>query len=147
MQAANVMVALEGDLGNTVPKYGVTPAEVAVLRAIHGDEAVFDIEPLDDEIEITSRIERDRLLQVYGKFVGGRDVSPVSELFPGVAARLFESFDELDLDDSFFKPAARVRAKPVDLPKAAEKAKRGKAKAAPEPEEADIEEMHDNVLG
>jgi len=46
-------------------------------------------------------------------------------LFPGAAARLFETLDELELDPSFYK--ATERAKP-------------KAKASPEADEVEVEE-------
>jgi hypothetical protein len=131
MQTADIMLALGGNLGQTVQKFGVTPAEVAVLREIHGEAAVFDIQPLDEEVERSSREERARLLMIYGKPPGSNEISAVDFLFPGAAARLFEGFDELDLDDSFYK--ATDRAKPTKS-----KAKAKKAKE-PEPEEVEDE--------
>lgn len=130
MQIADIMLALGGNLGHTVQKFGVTPAEVAVLREIHGEAAVFDIQPLDDEVERSSKEERSRLLMIYGKPPGSQEISAVDFLFPGAAARLFEDFAELELDDSFYK--ATDRAKPT-------KAK-GKAKKAKEPEPEEVED-------
>lgn len=113
MEKGNALVALGGDSGNTVPKYDVTPAEVAVLRVIHGDDAVFDIEKTG-KIDRTNRQELSRLTEVYGqRQPNGNSAAPaVSALFPGAAARVFESFDELELDESLFKPVRR------DTPKA-----------------------------
>jgi hypothetical protein len=142
MQTATILLAIGGHQGNTVQKRGVTPAEVAVLIAIHGNAAVSDIEPDDIPVSLTGdnvvkrsdRAERARLLEVYGKLqnVNGQivDTSPVSTLFPGAAARVFHDFDELGLDESFFKAATRVKAKPG----------RG-AKV----EEEDVEEMEDEA--
>lgn len=124
MQLANIMLALGGDVGNTIPKYETTPAEVAVLQHIHGNEAVTDIDVLEKTIPRTSRAERERLLTIYGKPMPPRgDIrcEALEALFPGVAARVFETFDEMDLLDEHFK------AKPK--------------KAAPEPDEADDEEQ------
>jgi hypothetical protein len=126
MQTANIMLALGGNMGQTIQKFGVTPAEVAVLREIHGNASVFDIQPLDEEIERTSREERTRLLEIYGKPPGSREMSAVEFLFPGAAARVFEAFDELEIDESFFK--ATGRAKP-------------KAAAAPEEDDEDDDEV------
>jgi hypothetical protein len=124
MQTATILLAIGGHQGNTVQKRGVTPAEVAVLIAIHGNAAVSDIEPDDIPVSLTGdnvakrsdRAERARLLEVYGKpqNVNGQiaDTSPVSTLFPGAAARVFHDFDELGLNESFFKAATRVKAKP-----------------------------------
>jgi hypothetical protein len=135
MQTADIMLALGGNLGQTIQKFGVTPAEVAVLREIHGNASVFDIQPLDEDVERTSREERGRLLEIYGKPPGSREMSAVEHLFPGVAARVFESFDELELDDSFFKATGhakpKARAKPM-----------GKAKE-PDPEEEFDEEVEE----
>lgn len=112
MEKGNALVALGGDSGNTVPKYDVTPAEIAVLRVIHGDDAVFDIEKTGT-IDRTNRQELARLTEVYGqRQPNGNSAAPaVSALFPGAAARVFESFDELELDESLFKPIRRDTAK------------------------------------
>lgn len=112
MQIANVMVALGGNRDMTVPKYGVTASEIQVLRAIHGNEAVFDIEPIG-EIKRADREEIGRLadpLNGYGKARIG-DKSVVETLFPGgPLARTFKTIDELGIDEEFFKPLTRVKA-------------------------------------
>ncbi|UXS23085.1 Rho termination factor N-terminal domain-containing protein [Agrobacterium tumefaciens] len=121
MEKGNALVALGGDSGNTVPKYDVTPAEIAVLRVIHGDDAVYDIEKTGT-VNRTNRAELSRLTEVYGqRQPNGNSAAPaVSALFPGAAARVFESFDELELDESLFKPvrrdAPKAEAKPTQEP-------------------------------
>jgi hypothetical protein len=108
MQLAHILLSLGGDAGNTVPKSAVTPSEVAVLRIIHGEESVKEIEPYG-QVERTSRQERQRLVERYGRSVEGRTTAQAVEmLFPGVAARLFEDFSELELPEEFYKPASRV---------------------------------------
>jgi hypothetical protein len=124
MQTANIMLALAGNMGHTIQKWGVTPAEIAVLREIHGESSVFDIEPVED-VQRNGREERARLLEIYGKPAGSREVSAVEVLFPGVAARLFETLDELELDPSFYKATSRA------MPKKAKE---------PEPDEVDEQE-------
>lgn len=114
MQTANCLIAIGGDSGNTVPKYGVTVAEIAVLRAIHGDDAVTDIQPVA-QIERTHRMERQRLIEKYGRQEDGKFSAPaVESLFPGVAARVFETFAEAEIDPSFFKAIGRVSMEAVD---------------------------------
>ncbi len=121
MQTATILLALAGHVGNTIEKYEVTPSEVMVLRGIHGEGAVTEIHPNEEEANRSDRAERARLLERYAKWqnVNGQmvDTSPVSSLFPGAAARMFATFDELDLPDSFFKSApvraAPAKAKPV----------------------------------
>jgi hypothetical protein len=112
MEIANVLVALGGDTGNTVPKYEVTAAEVAVLRSIHGDQAVLDIEPTGT-VERSNREERSRLKSLYGNARDGSQNSIVEMLYPGAAARVFETFEELELPEIFYKAEARVSKKPV----------------------------------
>jgi hypothetical protein len=139
MQTANVMVALGGDTGNTVPKYGVTAAEIAVLRSIHGNEAVFDIEPVG-EVQRGHRDERQRLVEGYrSKDSDGKSI--VEGLFPGAAARVFETLDELELPEELFKTTERMKAV-ADAPEApaenAPKSKKAAAKKlAPKKEDAD----------
>lgn len=117
MQTANIILALGGDAGNSVPKYSVTPAEIAVLRLIHGEDSVTDIEPMGEAVDDngkarTHRAERQRLVETYGKQQDGRFVSPqVDALFPGAAARVFETLDELELPEEFYKAETRVSSK------------------------------------
>lgn len=110
MQTANIILALAGDTGNTVPKFGVTAAEIAVLRLLHGEDAVFDIEPVG-EIQQSHRAEIERLSKAYGKTQpDGRYIAPaVSALYPGAAARVFEKLSELDLPEELFKPVERAK--------------------------------------
>lgn len=123
MEKANILLALGGDAGNSVPKYDVTAAEVAVLRVIHGDDAVFDIEPTGT-LKRTNREELARLTEIYGqRQPSGRNAAPaVAALFPGAAARVFEDFEELGLEESLFKPVSRASAKPSDEPASDKKA-------------------------
>lgn len=129
MELASVMLAIGGDNGNTVQKYGVTPAEVAVLRYIHGDDAITEIEILDDDqvealgVEEADRSDREeiqRLTDIYGKMLpNGRNSSEaINELFPGAAAKVFHSFAELELDDSFYKAEKRATPKKATARKA-----------------------------
>lgn len=116
MKLANIMLAIGGGRDNTLPKYGVTAGEIAVLRAIHGEDAVFDVEPteadaLDDNgAPRKNRQELGRLKALYGKAQDGNGASIVEGLYPGAAARVFEGFDELELPDDYFKATGRVKA-------------------------------------
>ena len=141
MQTANVLVALGGDREHTVPKNVVTPSEIALLRAIHGDDAVFDIEPLGAEYDrnVTSRAERERLFSRYKRHIQGKEQCPeLDALFPGAAARLFETIDELELDESFFKAVGRMQTQVIE----AAPVKKSKKAAVVEPEpDDDIQDM------
>lgn len=108
MQTLNCLLALGGDIGNTVPKYNITPAEVAVLREIHGADAVSEIQVIGS-IERSHREERVRLDEIYAKVMpNGQRISPeVQRLFPGAAARVFVTIDELGLPDDLFKAERR----------------------------------------
>lgn len=114
MQIANVIISL--DAHNTVPLYGVTVSEVAVLRVIHGEEAVKDID-ITGEVKRTHRQEIGRLTEKYKRVQpDGTNIAPaVAMLFPGAAARVFEHFDELELPDEFFIATRRRTARdPLD---------------------------------
>lgn len=119
METANILLAIGGDKGNCVPKYGVTAAEVAVLRFLHGEDAVFDIEVIG-QVQRTHRQEIARLAEIYGRQDGDRRVSPaVDALFPGAAARVFETFEELEIPEELYKAETRKTARaPVQQPKA-----------------------------
>lgn len=114
MQTANALLSLGGDHGNTVMKWAITAAEIAVLREIHGDESVRDVEPVG-HVKRTHRQERERLAAIYGG--AKRDDKRIVEmLFPGVAARVFEDISELDLPEEFFKATTRLNAESIARP-------------------------------
>jgi hypothetical protein len=108
MQTANVLVNIGGDSGNQVPKE-VTAAEIAVLLAIHGDEAVQDISPLGD-VDRTNRDELARLRGTYGRATDGDGNRIIDRLFPGAGARVFETLDELGLPEKMYKALTRATA-------------------------------------
>lgn len=163
MDLANITLHLAGDAGNTIQKFGVTPAEVAVLCVLHGDDAVVDVD-IVGEVTRTSRAERSRLLERYGRSHEGRMIAPaVEELFPGAAARVFETFGELELSEDRYKATGRAAPKaapaedsdaaddaPVEAPAGKKRSGRPKKATAEEPvaetSEPDIEEL-DDVLG
>ena len=134
MKLANIMLAIGGGRDNTIPKYAVTAGEIAVLRAIHGEDAVFDVEPTDETAlndnggPRTNRQELARLKAMYGKAADGNGVPFVEHLYPGAAARVFEDFDELELPEDFFKATGRVKsAAPVQEAPAPAPVKKTKA--------------------
>lgn len=129
MQIAHILLAIGGDQGNTVPKLFVSAAEIGVLRAIHGEAAVTEIEPIGEK-EVSNRAELQRLRAIYGQARDADDNSIVEALFPGAAARVFETLDELELDESFYKAERRVAPPAAAEPK---KARGRKAAAAEEP--------------
>jgi hypothetical protein len=134
MQTANVMVALGGDISNTVPKASVTAAEIAVLQAIHGDDAVFDIEPVGS-VKRVNREERERLRVIYGNAKNREGQAIIDVLYPGAAARVFESLNELQISPDQFKVSARVALEDEEVEdeeadaKPAKKSAKGKGKA------------------
>lgn len=119
MDVADIQLALGGDKGNTISKFFVTASEIAVLREIHGDESVTDILPRGQK-QISHRAERERLLAIYGAAKNADQRPIVESLFPGVAARLFETLAELELPEDFFKATQRVAPAPVERPVAEE---------------------------
>ena len=144
MELAKCMVALGGDVGQQVPKYCVTPSEVAVLRLIHGSDAVTDI-VVTATVNRTSPVERSRLVQIYGRGMDGEVRSKaVDMLFPGVAARLFETFSEIDVLDEEADAADGEIITPVETVVPIEKPKKVRRAKAVAPV-ADAEE-DDEVL-
>lgn len=141
METANIMLALGGNKNNTVPKFFVTPSEIAVLREIHGNESVTDIEPTGS-VQRSNNAERERLAAVYGAHDGEKFVSrAVNRLFPGAAARVFERIDDLSLDESFFKPTARAKVPNRSAPIIAPSVPDDPAPEDPQDGDDEIEDM------
>jgi hypothetical protein len=127
MQYANIMVALGGDRGNTVPRYQVPASEIAVLRAIHGPDAVHDVEPtaapeepvLDEFGDATGKTRpvkfnnRAELTRLKEQYAGANTSKIVEGLYPGAAARVFEDLDDLEIPKEHFKAKERMTASGV----------------------------------
>lgn len=116
MQTASILLAIAGDTGSIVPKYNVTAAEVALLQAIHGEHSVSEIEVTGDAVDGNgkprgNRSELGRLRNIYGHAKNADGDLVLDTLYPGAGARVFETFDELEIDDSLFKDGKRSKAK------------------------------------
>lgn len=127
MELANIELALGGDKNNTIPKYRVTPAEIAVLAAIHGSDAVFNITPLGETEARNFREERERLLMAYPAKDEDNN-SIVLKVYPGVSPILHTSIESLGMDETLFRPTEH--AKPA-APKAVKGVKPVKAAEPP----------------
>lgn len=124
MELANVLLALEGDKNMTVPKFDVTPAEIAVLTAIHGGDAVFDIEPTGNEVARSNREEIERLLIQYpARDQDGKSI--VLSVYPGHSPILHQTLSDLQLPPELYKTDSRVK------PAATKAVKAAKGKPAP----------------
>lgn len=89
MQRCTCTVRLAGELTQTTVRHGVSPAEVVILRHMHGDDAVQDFKPGGNDRG--KRInEADRLQARYKKHYG--------KCFPGANPKLPERFDEIGVD-------------------------------------------------
>lgn len=127
IETARALLALSGDKGNTVPKYGITPGEVMVLQKLHGEDAVFDIMVMG-EADRTTKAERVRLIEEYPAKQAAPP--PATVIFPSVvAADMPTQFAELELDPSLYKAVARVGPPPLKAKDKAEKRPRRAAAA------------------
>jgi hypothetical protein len=128
LQKANCIVRLGGDLSNAVPKLGVTPAEILILRFIHGDDAVVDVRPTEFDKKVRMEQEVDRLARRYdagSNFVStpGEDrdrKSIIETLFPGAIKRLPLTLEEIGIDSGKAPRAGKAKAAPTPEPEAEE---------------------------
>ena len=108
MQLLDGLLALGGDRRNTVPLDAITVAEARALQAIHGDDAVHDVQPLDRHVAVRPRDELARLAAKYkGKDEDGRLI--VATLFPN-GSGMPQTVEDLGLDESLFRVLSRVTA-------------------------------------
>ena len=90
MEYANTEIRIGGSLENTVIKE-VSAPEIAVLRAIHGDDALVNTSKTRLDDAVTSRSERERLQKTYGDEV-------LKQLFPGALSVLPSRLSEVGIE-------------------------------------------------
>lgn len=107
MQTCFCEVRIAGSPLHVVPKGGlkwpdvVTPAEVLILRQIHGEDAVINIRP-SKEIKVSHAKEFERLAVRYGGAgalaePGGAQTLNLHQMFPGAVKTLPLTFAEIGL--------------------------------------------------
>lgn len=113
-ETANVEVRMGGDVKNSVVKYRVTAAEIMILRAIHGDDSIVDVMPLDasDDVKRSNANERARLRGLYTARDGESLDLVIDRVWPGAGAYLPSTIAELELPDHAFKPVSGQRHAP-----------------------------------
>jgi hypothetical protein len=117
MHLYNCKVRLSGSLYNEVPKTKITAAEIDVLRILHGDDAVADIEKSGNDPKLTDVGVKDHLHRVYGEALRKRENDrSILEIF-GRRAPLPKSLSQLEAEPEEKPKRVPVKRKPV--PKAA----------------------------
>jgi hypothetical protein len=103
MQICDVTVRLAGSVQHTVPKTGVTPGEIVLLKHIHGGDSVVDIRPTG-KIKRSDHAEWDRLAASYDQAAAmpapGETRVPLMERLFGASAirKLPKTLKEIGLD-------------------------------------------------
>ena len=100
MQLCDVDVCLAGDRNHVVPKRKVSVAEIEVLRAVHGDDAIQNIKPRGQERRSTAE-ELDRLRRLYRGNVAteaGLSRGIVDQVFRGPRPSLPTALKDIGLD-------------------------------------------------
>lgn len=103
MQLSNATVRIAGSVLHTVPKRDLTPAEIVVLRSIHGDDAVVNIRPTKNDRNRGHAAEFDRLAGLYDRSSslqatpGEEQASLLARLFPGAMKKLPTTLEEIGL--------------------------------------------------
>lgn len=105
MQTAQAEILLHGNIGSTVVRI-VTPAEVPILRLIHGDDAVVNVVP-KEAIKRTNAEEVERLKAFYGEEL-------FAKVFPGALPKLPDTLAEVgvapaeEVEEIQIKPLKKV---------------------------------------
>lgn len=110
MQICDCLVLIGGDIRNSVIKKNVTAAEVAVLRQIHGTDAVRDIKVIGKEVVNQDEL-REQLLLRYKNVV--------TELF-GRFGELPETLQAARVEDDLIIADATKKSSPFKKSKTSE---------------------------
>lgn len=120
MQIGTCIVRLGGDLNNSVFKRNVTPAEILVLQAIHGQESITRVRGTGAN-KVPHVEELNRLVLIYGGAKNNKEESIVAKMWPTFGARLPVNFKDIgidisasDDDDDYVDPDAEKAPKDIN---------------------------------
>lgn len=116
MQLSNITVAIGGEAGMTVHKERVTVPEIMILRAVHGEDAVRNIEVIEDA-DVDSADERTRLGSIYKAPEG-----VVREVL-GAHGSMPQTLDEAGISDEFIISNSAAKTKKAKKASATEELK------------------------
>jgi hypothetical protein len=115
MQLCNATVLLAGDRNFALPKRDLSVAEIVLLRALHGEEAVIDITPTR-KTTVSLRDTKDRLMATYGE---RRDYQTlIHNMFANTAVQGLTQLKDLRIPDGGapVRATAAVPLQEDDLP-------------------------------
>lgn len=103
MQISSATIRLAGSLNNTVRKENLTPAEIVVLQALHGQDAIIDVLHERDERR-SHNDEYERLSAIYSPNTNlstpdGERPDIMQKLFPGAVKKLPTNLIEIGMGE------------------------------------------------
>ncbi len=111
MQHADILVRINGDARHTSPRYNVSAAEINLLMAIHGDDAIVEVNQIPGSVDIDPRDLLERMATFYtAKDADDRPI--LASVYPGNRPQLVQTIKALNLPAVAFK--AVERAKPME---------------------------------
>lgn len=129
MQHCSCMVFLSGDMYHSVWKEDVTVAEISLLRAIHGEDAITTIVPTY-KANTKAADELDRLRQLYGQSnVSKEGKRLVDDVYPGRSPVLPTNLSDIGFDALEEQPKAPAPKAEVEAPKAGKSGKQNASDA------------------
>lgn len=112
MELSNIELRIAGKLTSVVPKLDVTPAEILILRHLHGEDAVVNVRP--------TRMDRRNHAEEWTRLVGiyGRNGASSTEgagvaleaLFPGAIKTLPVHLADIGINATVPEEPASVEA-------------------------------------
>lgn len=109
MQLASAEVRLDDH--NSVLRRHISPAEVMVLRRIHGEECLEAIR-VEEEVDRSTKEEKARLKARFPRYAGD-----IEQMFPGLSPQMPAGFEDVAEEFSVVPGVkARPRRKPAADP-------------------------------
>ena len=116
MQVVTCDVHIGGDRNHVVVKTGVTVAEIEILRVIHGNDAVLNIQPTKQDTRKHAE-ELDRLRRIYKRRMPGSDSKGtkniVDVVYPGPRPNLPATLKDIGVEYPTEAAQARTKKKAV----------------------------------
>jgi hypothetical protein len=116
VEFARLKIRIGGDVQNEIVKSGLTPAEVLLLKHMHGDDAILDVAFVEPEKRnMVKRTGEADLARLRDRYTSPTAKASLHALFPGLNPNVPTTFDAIGIKPLAAAPVVHAEPGIADL--------------------------------